>query len=169
MSPIVYSNYNTTLKGMQTCINVLVQIYTPAYFDMGLFSKALEITWAKPMNMKYIFLCKGGMHLLITGFASNGYLNGKGRLGELSLSPRFFKKAMGILQSPPSVRMSVHPSVRPSVRPSRYLLLNHWTKSNQIWCVGCSHEWGVQRHIFFWPRPLGPWGGAKRSNIIKYH
>ena len=23
--------------------------------------------------------------------------------------------------------------------------------------------------IFFWPRPLGPWGGAKRSNIIKYH
>ena len=22
---------------------------------------------------------------------------------------------------------------------------------------------------FFWPRPLGPWGGAKRSNIIKYH
>ena len=61
----------------------------------------------------------------------------------------------------------LRPSVRPSVRPSRYLLLNHWTKSNQIWCVGCSHEWGVQRHIFFWPRPLGPWGGAKRSNIIK--
>ena len=21
---------------------------------------------------------------------------------------------------------------------------------------------------FFWPRPLGPWGGAKRSNIIKF-
>ena len=59
--------------------------------------------------------------------------------------------------------------LRPSVRPSRYLLLNHWTKFNQIWCVGCSHEWGVQRHIFFWPRPLGPWGGAKRSNIIKCH
>ena len=76
---------------------------------------------------------------------------------------------MGILQSPPSVRPSVRLSVRPSVRPSRYLLLNHWTKFNQIWCVGCSHEWGVQRHIFFWPRPLGPWGGAKRSNIIKCH
>ena len=62
----------------------------------------------------------------------------------------------------------LRPSVRLSVRPSRYLLLNHWTKSNQIWCVCCSHEWGVQRHIFFWPRPLGPWGGAKRSNIIKF-
>ena len=36
------------------------------------------------MYMKYIFLCEGGMHLLITGFASNGYLNGKARLGELS-------------------------------------------------------------------------------------
>ena len=26
----------------------------------------------------------------------------------------------------------------------------------------------MQRHIFFWPRPLEPWGGAKRSNIIKF-
>ena len=26
----------------------------------------------------------------------------------------------------------------------------------------------MQRHIFFGPRPLGPWGGAKRSNIIKF-
>ena len=85
------------------------------------------------------------------------------------LSPRFFKKASGILQSPPSVRPSVRLSVRPSVCPSRYLLLNRWTKFNQIWCVSCSHGKGVQRHIFFWPRPLGPWGGAKRSNIIKYH
>ena len=70
---------------MQTCINVLVEIYTSAYFDTGLFTKALiEITSAKPMYMKYIFLCEGGMHLLITGFASIGYLHGKARLGELS-------------------------------------------------------------------------------------
>ena len=34
------------------------------------------------------------------------------------LSPRFFKKASGILQSPPSVRPSVRLSVRPSVHPS---------------------------------------------------
>ena len=61
---------------MQTCINVLVQIYTSAYFDMGLFTEALEITWAKHMYMKYIFLCEGGMYLLITGFASIGYLHG---------------------------------------------------------------------------------------------
>ena len=64
----------------------------------------------------------------------------------------------------------LRPSVRPSVRPSRYLFLNHWTKSNQIWCVGCSHEWGVQQHIFFGPAPWGPGEGPKgqiSSNIIK--
>ena len=75
----------------------------------------------------------------------------------LSLSPRFFKKAKGILLSPPSVRLSVCPSVRPLC----YLLLNHWTKFNQIWCVGYLHEWGVERKKFIWPRPLGPWEGSK--------
>ena len=55
---------------MHTCINVLVQIYTSAYFDMVLFTKALEITWAKPMYIKYTFLCEGEMLLLIKGFAS---------------------------------------------------------------------------------------------------
>ena len=55
---------------------------------------------------------------------------------------------------------------RPAVCPLCYLLLNHLTKFNQIWCVGYSHEWCVQRLNCFWPRPLGPWGGVKRSNII---
>ena len=59
---------------MQTSINVLVKIYTPAIFDMGLLIKALEITWAKPLYMQFIFPCGGGMHLLIAGFASIGYL-----------------------------------------------------------------------------------------------
>ena len=36
------------------------------------------------MYMKYIFLCEGGMHLLITGFAIIGNLYGKARLGELT-------------------------------------------------------------------------------------
>ena len=74
---------------MQTCINALVQIYMSAYFDMGLFTKALKITWAKPMYMNYIFLCEGGMHLLITGFASIGYLHGEARLGDLSFEFEF--------------------------------------------------------------------------------
>ena len=40
-------------------------------------------------------------------------------------------------------------------------------KFNQIWCVSYLHEWHMQRHNFLGPHLLGPWGGAKRSNIIK--
>ena len=25
----------------------------------------------------------------------------------------------------------------------------------------------MQEHVYFWPRPQGPWGGVKRSNINK--
>ena len=55
--------------------------------------------------------------------------------------------------------------LRPSVRP-----LDHWRKSNQIWCVSCSHEWGVHRHIFL-PHPWGPREGLQGKislNIIKF-
>ena len=44
---------------------------------------------------------------------------------------------------------------------------NFFPKFNQIWCVSYLHEWHMQRHNFLGPRLLGPWGGAKRSNIIK--
>ena len=40
-------------------------------------------------------------------------------------------------------------------------------KFNQIWCVSNLHQWHMQRHNFLGPNPLGPWGGAKRSIIIK--
>ena len=40
-------------------------------------------------------------------------------------------------------------------------------KFNQSWCVSYLHELHMQRHNFLGPHPLGPWGGAKRSNIIK--
>ena len=40
-------------------------------------------------------------------------------------------------------------------------------KFNQIWCVSYLHVWHMQWHNFLGPRLLGPWGGAKRSNIIK--
>ena len=41
-------------------------------------------------------------------------------------------------------------------------------KFNQIWCVSDSHEWHMQRHNFLGPHPLGPWEGAKRSNLIQF-
>ena len=40
-------------------------------------------------------------------------------------------------------------------------------KFNQIWCVSYLHERHMHRHNYLGPRPLGPLGGAKRSNIIK--
>ena len=40
-------------------------------------------------------------------------------------------------------------------------------KFNQIWCVSYLHECHIHRHHLFGPSPLGPLGGAKRSNIIK--
>ena len=46
--------------------------------------KALEITWAKPMYMQCIYPCEGGMHLLIAGLASIGYLHGEAGLREPS-------------------------------------------------------------------------------------
>ena len=70
----------------------------------------------------------------------------------------FFKKASGILQSPPSVRLSIKlspPKLLDEIQPNLVCDLITWK--------GCATA------HFFWPRPLGPWGGAKRSNIIKYH
>ena len=40
-------------------------------------------------------------------------------------------------------------------------------KFSQIWCVSYLHERHKQRHNFLGASLLGPWGGAKRSNIIK--
>ena len=55
-------------------------------------------------------------------------------------------------------------SVCPSVRPLCYLLLNHWTKFNQI--LVCElHEWGAQRNFFLAPPP----GALGRGQKVKYH
>ena len=57
---------------------------------------------------------------------------------------------------------------RPAVCPLCYLLLNHWTKFNQIWCVTYSHEfiyWGAQRKNFLAPPP----GALGRGKKVKYH
>ena len=50
---------------------------------------------------------------------------------------------------------------RPAVGPLCYLLLNHWRKLNQIWCVSYSHEWGAQRKKILGPTPWGPGEGSK--------
>ena len=54
---------------------------------------------------------------------------------------------------------------RPAVCPLLYLLLNHWTKLNQIWCVSYSHKWGAQRKTNYAPPP----GAIGRGQKVKYH
>ena len=53
---------------------------------------------------------------------------------------------------------------RPAVCPLCYLLLNHWTKFNQIWCVSYSHEWSVQRK-----KNLGPGEGSKSQILFNFN
>ena len=73
----------------------------------------------------------------------------------------FLRKASGILQSPPSVHLSVCPSVTLSP-PKLFDEIQPNLVSELItWMAHATAH-------FFWPRPLRPWGGAKRSNIIKF-
>ena len=54
--------------------------------------------------------------------------------------------------------------LRPAVCPLAISSLNHWTKSNQIWCVSYSPKWSAQRY-FFAPPP----GALGRGQKVKYH
>ena len=81
------------------------------------------------------------------------------------LSPRFFKKASGILQSPPSICLSVRLSVTLSppkplnkIQPNLVCELLTWK--------GCATA-----HFFLGPAPWGPGEGPKGQillNIIKF-
>ena len=76
--------------------------------------------------------------------------------------------AWSVLKSGKICKNNDHTCLSPSFRPPCYLLLNHWTKSNQSWCVSCYHEWDVQRHIFLAPPPgVGPKGQIS-LNIIRF-
>ena len=73
----------------------------------------------------------------------------------LCLSPRFFKKAKGILQSPPSVRLSVMlspPKRLDEIQPNLVCELLTWM--------------GRATAIFFWALPPGALG---RGQKVKYH
>ena len=72
----------------------------------------------------------------------------------------FLKKSEGDI-----LIASICLSILPPVCLLCYLLLNHWTKFNQIWCMSYSHEWGVQRQFFL---ALPP-GAQERGQKIKYH
>ena len=72
--PTDYSTFYTTLKRVKECVNALGQTHTPVYFDMDLLTKALEITWAKPVDLQGVISREGGIHFLMAVFAGTGYL-----------------------------------------------------------------------------------------------
>jgi len=73
----------TTLKRAKEALNVLGQQYVPVYFDMGLLTKAYEVTWAHPADLEGAIPCEGGMHLLMSFFSAIGYLYGDAGLKQL--------------------------------------------------------------------------------------
>ena len=82
-APTDLSTVYTTLKRAKEAINSLGQPYAPVYFDMGLLTKAYEITWANPDDLNGVIPCEGGMHLLMSVFSAIGYLYGDAGLKQL--------------------------------------------------------------------------------------
>jgi hypothetical protein len=81
--PTDASTVYTTLKRAKEAINSLGQHYVPVFFDMGLLTKAYEITWANPDDLEGVIPCEGGMHLLMSVFSAIGYLYGDAGLKQL--------------------------------------------------------------------------------------
>jgi len=73
----------TTLMRIKEAMNNLGQTHVPIVFDMGLLTKALEITWANPEELSGVIPCYGGMHLLMSTIAAIGHLYGDAGLKPL--------------------------------------------------------------------------------------
>ena len=72
--PNDFSTVYTTLMRMKKSMHLMGQTHSPVFFYMGLLSKALEITWAKPENLQGVIPCEGGMHLLMAVMSAIGFL-----------------------------------------------------------------------------------------------
>ena len=59
---------------------------------MGLLIKALEITWAKSVELQGVIPCEGDKHLLMCVFAATVYLYGDAGLCELLFESDVFVK-----------------------------------------------------------------------------
>ena len=66
----------TTLLRLKETEGMLGQEHIQVFFDMGLLTKALEITWSRPNELKSVIPCEGGMHLLMSVSSAVGFLYG---------------------------------------------------------------------------------------------
>ena len=81
--PTDYSTIFTTLLRNKDIIRNLGYKHLPIIFDMGLLTKALEITWSQPDLLAGVHPCEGGMHLLMAVMAAIGHLYGDAGLFHL--------------------------------------------------------------------------------------
>ena len=81
--PTDYNTIYTTLLRNKEIANSLGYKHLPIFFDMGLLTKALEITWAQPEVLQGIYPCEGGMHLLMAVMAAIGHLYGSAGIHQL--------------------------------------------------------------------------------------
>jgi hypothetical protein len=80
-SPTDHQTIYTTMKRLKESMENLGQTHVPIVFDMGLMTKALEITWAFPKELAGVVLCEGGMHL--STISAIGHLYGDVGLNQL--------------------------------------------------------------------------------------
>ena len=81
--PNDYNTVYTTLKRTKEQMNALGQEICPVTFDMGLLTKALEVVWSRPVELKGVVPMEGGMHFLMSVFAGIGFLYGDAGLKHL--------------------------------------------------------------------------------------
>ena len=82
-NPTEHQTIYTTLMRIKEAMNNLGQTNVPVVFDMGLLTKALEITWANHEELSGVIPCYGGMHLLMSTIAAIGHLYGDAGLKSL--------------------------------------------------------------------------------------
>ena len=71
--PTDLSTVYTTLKRSKEIANKLGHDEVPIFFDMGLLTKALEVTWANPEDLRGLLPMEGGMHFLMAVMAGIGF------------------------------------------------------------------------------------------------
>ena len=81
--PTDYKSIFTTLMKNKEIVDDLGHKHLPIFFDMGLLTKALKITWAKPEELAGVYPCEGGMHLFMAVTAAIGHLYGSTGLSNL--------------------------------------------------------------------------------------
>ena len=82
-NPTEPSTIYTILLRLKKSLNLMGQEHVPVCFDMGLLSKALEIVWANPQELKGVIPFDGGMHFFMCVMAAIGWLYGDAGLQAL--------------------------------------------------------------------------------------